>query len=94
MKSITPVGSNILVLPLPQENHLTESGITILDTQLAKGKVMEVSAEYDETYKKGDIVIYAKEAGISQYYKSQSCLWLNPKGFPQGHILGVVNEEK
>ncbi len=93
MKKITPVGESLLILPLPKENNTTDAGVIVLDTQLAKGKVMEVSAEFSETYKKGDIVIYAADSGISQYYRNQSCLWVNPNGHPKGHIFGIVNDE-
>ena len=93
MKSIQPIGDNILVLPLPKENHERESGIVIVDNTLTKGKVMEVSNEYQDVYQKGDIVIYPESAGVSQYYRSQNCLWLNPVGFPKGHIIGIVSDE-
>jgi len=94
MKKIIPVGENLLALPLPKENHTTESGISIVDNTLAKAKVMEVSNEFAHIYKKGDIIIFTENAGISQYYKQQQCLWLNPNGFPKGHIVGIVNDEE
>ncbi len=90
--TIVPVGKNIIVLPLPKENHTTESNIEIIDNTLAKAKVMEVSDEFSHIYKKGDVVIYTANSGISQYYKQQQCLWLNPTGFPEGHIVGIVKE--
>jgi len=93
MKEIKPIGANLLVLPLPQESHQTESKVIIIDNKLSKAKVMEVSDEYSTIYKKGDVVIYPESAGISQYYKQQNCLWLNPIGYPQGHILGIVSDE-
>ena len=94
MKKIIPVGENILCLPLPKENHTTESGISIVDNTLSKAKVMEVSEEFAHIYKAGDIVIFTENAGIGQYYKQQQCLWLNPNGFPKGHIVGIVTEDK
>lgn len=93
MNRLQPLGDTILVFPLPTEHHVTESGIQVMDTQLAKGKVMEVSDDYKDVYKKGDIIIYAKESGISQYYENKSCLFLNAKGYPQGHVLCIVEEE-
>ena len=92
MKNILPIGENILVLPLPKENHQTEAGISIVDNTLAKAKVMEVSDDFANIYQKGDVIIYTENAGISQYYKQQQCLWLNPNGFPKGHIVGIVND--
>lgn len=93
MKKISPLGENLLVLPLPKETHSTESGIQITDTTIAKAKVIEVSEQLKDLYKKGDIVLYAENAGISQYYKRQNCLWLNGTGFPKGHIIAVIEEE-
>ena len=93
MKSIKPLGENLLVLPLPKETHSTEAGIQITDTTIAKAKVIEVSEQLKDLYKKGDIVLYAENAGISQYYKSQNCLWLNGTGFPKGHIIAVIEED-
>lgn len=93
-KRIKPVGKSILILPLPKENEQSEGGLIIVDATLSKGRVMEVSAEYGETYTKGDIVIYPEGAGIHQYYKSQNCLWLNAVGYPDGHIVGIISDEK
>jgi co-chaperonin GroES (HSP10) len=94
MKKIVPVGENLLVLPLPKENEQSDGGLIMVENTLTKGKVMEVSHEYYDVYKKGDIVIYPESAGIHQYYKSQNCIWLNATGFPKGHIVGIIGEEK
>jgi len=92
-KSIKPLGDNLLVFPLPKEPHTTDSGIQLVDTTIAKAKVMEVSEQLKDVYKKGDIVIYAENAGISQYYKQQNCLWLNGTGYPKGNVIAVIEEE-
>ena len=92
MKKLRPLGENLLVLPLPKETHSTESGIQVTDTIIAKAKVMEVSEELKDVYKKGDIVLYAENAGIFQYYKSQNCLWLNGIGYPKGNVIAVIDE--
>ncbi len=94
MKNIVPIGDSILVLPLPKEPQTTDAGIQLTDTTIAKAKVMEVSKEYSDTYKKGDVILYAENAGIYQRYKQQNCLWLNAVGFPKGHIIAVIEEEK
>ncbi len=93
MKSARPIGENILVLPLPKEPQTTDAGIQLTDTTIAKAKVMEVSKEYSDTYKKGDVILYAENAGIYQRYKQQNCLWLNATGFPKGHVIAVIEEE-
>lgn len=93
MKVITPQGDNILVMPIQKENEKTEAGIELLDTKLAYGIVMERSVDYEGVYEKGNTVIYAADAGITQHYNKKSCLWLNAKGFPQGHILCIVEDK-
>lgn len=92
-RTIIPVGKNLLILPLPLETYETESGIKFTDNEVVPGKVMEVSDDNCKVYKKGDIIRYAKDAGLSQYYKGQSCLWIHSGGFPEGHVFGIILEE-
>ena len=93
MKKLTPLGTNLLVLPLPKENHSTEAGIQITDTIIAKAKVVEVSDEMKGIYEKGDIVLYAEKTGIEQYYKSQLHLWLNGSGYPKGNVIAIESND-
>lgn len=93
MKKITPIGENLLVLPLPKENIQSDGGMIMVDNTLTKGKVMEVSDDYVDIFKKGDIVIYPENAGFHQYYKNQNCIWINATGFPKGHVVGIVADE-
>ena len=93
MKKLRPIGENLLVFPLPKETHTTEAGIKITDTTIAKAKVLEVSEEYKDVYTVGDIILYAENAGISQYYKQKNCLWLNGTGYPKGNVIAVIEEE-
>ncbi len=93
MSKITPVGSRIIVAPLPKANFKTEAGIDITE-ELDRGKVIEVSEELKDLYKKGDVVMYSEGAGVAQYYKQQQCLWLNGEGQPRGDIWGTIENEK
>ncbi len=93
MSKITPVGSRIIVAPLPKANFKTEAGIDITE-ELDRGKVVEVSEELNGLYKKGDIVMYSEGAGVAQFYKQQQCLWLNGEGQPKGDIWGIISDEK
>lgn len=90
---LQPVGQKILVLPIQQKNYVTETNIEIVEKDLAKGEVVEVSEEYADLYKKGDIVVYSRHAGVSQQYNGKSCICLNAKGAPEGDIWFIVTEE-
>lgn len=89
MNKITPLGSRILVAPLPKATFVTETSIQLTES-LERGKVMEVSPEISNLYKKGDIVMFSEGAGIGQYYKQQQCLWLDGSR----DIWGIIEEEK
>ena len=89
MKIKAAIGENILIEPLASDTHETSAGL-IISEQLMKGKVIAVSDEYKHIYAKNDTVLYAKEAGIDQFYGKKKCLWLNAKGFPAGHIVAIV----
>jgi len=92
-KRIIPVGKSLLIYPLPPETYTTDSGIQFSDVEVIPARVMEVSAEDSEVYKKGDIIRYAKGAGLDQYYKGKKCEWINSGGFPAGHVFGIISEE-
>lgn len=85
MKLIKPIGSKLIVKPLPMEDTQTESGITVLDLELEKAEVVEVSEEYSNRFKPKDIVLYPKGSGISlPHYKKTNCLWLDGRPVNEG----------
>ena len=90
---LIPQGERLLVEPLNVENHVTEGGIELINQTLETAKVVEVSEEFYNVYKKGDTVILPREAGISQMYNGKSCKWVNGKGHPQGDIFAIVTED-
>lgn len=94
MKKIKPNGSKLIVHPLPSKETTTEGGMVVMDLELEEGEVVEVSNEYSDRYKEGDIVLYPKGAGISlPNYKKKNCLWLNGQAPDQGgDVWGIVTE--
>lgn len=98
MIKIQPQGSNILVMPISKENYVTDSGIEIAGVSLCQGEVIEVSKEFAELYKAGDIVQYADspKVGISQPYNGKLCIWLCGRAFNDGGDIfsTITNDAK
>lgn len=94
MNKIQPVGRLILVEPINREDTQTESGLTVIDkTQL--GKVIELSDEFADVYKKGDIVAYSEGAGHGVFYKGKAHLYLNGNGWGNGgDVWSIVTLDK
>lgn len=94
---IKPLGNRILVLPVKKENYITETKIELVDNTLVTGEVVEFSPMFKDVYKKGDIVLYPKDAGISQTYNGKTHIWINGLGATDGDvwaIIGNVNDKK
>lgn len=89
MKSIQPIGENLIIFPLSVEETFGDSKIVTAGKQLAYGEIQAVSEELKGVYKVGDKVIFAAGAGITQQYNKKSCLWINGMGHPKGHVYGV-----
>ena len=86
---LKPVGSKLLVFPLETENYVTESKIELVDAELERAKVVEVSDELSDVYKKGDVVLYPKKLGSLQIYNGKKCLWINGAGYPSGDVWAI-----
>lgn len=89
---IEPMGKNIIVLPISEDNYQTESGLEIVQGDLVKGKVVEFSSDFEGVYKKDDIVVFPKNAGTSQLYNGELHKFLNGKGCPEGDVWAIVTE--
>ena len=89
---LKPVGSKLLVLPLETKNYVTNTNIELVETELARAKVMEVSDELSHIYNVGDVVMFPDKAGVLQIYNGEKCLWLNGMGFPNGDIWAITDE--
>lgn len=88
---IKPFGNRIIVLPIATEYQKTEGGIAI-ENDLSECVVFEVNEEEKEIFKIGDIVLYHKDSGQSQYYQGKACLWLST--VPNTDIWGIVSEKE
>ena len=86
---LKPVGSKLLVLPLETENYVTESKIELIEAELERAKVVEVSDELSDIYKVGDVVLYPKKLGSLQIYEGKKCLWINGAGYPSGDVWAI-----
>ena len=89
MTTIKPEGAMLIVFPLPKEEAITEGGIVAQDFALVKAEVLEVSDEWSDKIKRGDIVLFADSDGVgkSLHYKKKACLWISAKAFGEGGDL-------
>ena len=77
---ILPVGTKLIVLPLPQKEEKLDSGIYVPGTanaNLMEGKVVEVSPEISHLYAVGDIVLYPEKKGTGCIIDGLPHLWLD-----------------
>lgn len=91
---IQPLGNRILVLPIKTDNHKTEANIELVNVQLATAEVIEFSSKFDGVYKKGDIILYHKEAGYSQSYNGKNHIFLNGEGATFGDVVAIIGNTK
>jgi len=97
MTTIKPEGAMLIVHPLPKEESETDAGIVVTDFQLVRAEVLEVSDEWSDKIKRGDIVLFADSDGVgkSLHYKKKSCLWVSGKAFGEGgDLFGVEIKDK
>ena len=91
MQKITPVGQKLIVFPLPQETITTENNIVVMENELDRGEVVEVSDELKDLYPIGSIVTYPSGEGLTlPHYKKKTCLWLTANL----DIWGILTDEK
>lgn len=94
--TILPQGNRILVLPMKKENHVTSTNLELVDNGLEQGEVVEFAPMFNEVYKKGDIILYPKDSGLSQQYNKKLHLFMDGRGYGDGSvfaIIGNVNEK-
>jgi len=87
---IKPLGNRILVLPVKKENYITETKIELVDNTLATAEVIEFAPMFENVYKKGDIILYPKDAGNSQTYNGKTHLWLDGRGYTDGQVVAII----
>jgi len=91
---IEPLGNRILVLPVKKENYITETNIELVDNGLEVGEVVEFSPLFKGVYKKGDIILFPKNSGLSQTYNGKLHLFLDGRGYSDGHCYAIVGNSK
>jgi len=89
---IEPMGKNIIVLPIAEDNYKTASGFEVVQGELVKGKIVELSKEFEGVYKVNDTILFPKGAGTSQLYNGELHKFLNGKGCPAGDVWAIVTE--
>lgn len=92
-KRIEPQGEKIIVLETPKKAHETESGLTVIESQLTEGVVVEISKQFEGVYKKGDVVVFPEKAGVNVFYKGTAHLYLNGTGAPMGDVWAIITED-
>lgn len=90
MTKITPEGEKLIVYPLPNEETTTENHIVVMDFQLDRGEVMEVSPQLSDRYNQGDVVLFPKGSGHNIHYQKKQCVWLNTA---VGDVWGIVTKK-
>lgn len=96
MKRIKPEGAMLIVFPLPKEESTTEAGIIAQDFALVRSEVIEVSDEWSDRIKKGDIVLFPDSDGVGKsiHYQKKSCFWVSAKAFGEGgDLFGIEIKE-
>ena len=88
--NIKPLGNRILVLPVKKENYITETNIELVDNTLATAEVIEFAKMFEGVYKKGDIILYPKDAGNSQSYNGKGHIWLDGRGATDGMVWSII----
>ena len=90
----SPLGTKLLILQLPRENHKTEAGIEVVQADLDEGEIVEVGSDVQDVYKKGDIILYSKEAGQGEFYNGKTHLWIDGRAIDKGgDVVAIVSEE-
>ena len=88
---LKPLGNRILVLPVKKENYITGANIELVDFSLSAAEVVEFAPMFDGVYKKGDIILYPKNIGMSQTYNGKTHLWLDGRGYTDGDVVSIIN---
>jgi len=89
---LEPQGVKIIVEELAKDYAETAGGITMVDSQLAYGKIVEISSQFKDVYKKGDTVVYPKGAGVNIPYLGKAHIVLNGEGHPMGDIWFIETD--
>lgn len=91
---ITPIGSKLIVLPLPTEEEEKVGSIVIPNSvataDLSRAEVVEISDDLAEKYKVGEILLYPTNAGLGLVYNNKPHLWLRQEENGIQEVWGKV----
>ena len=92
---LLPMGSKLLIEPQKRKEYKTEAGIDVINSDLSEGKIVEVSDDFKEIYKEGDIVLYSLGAGQGEYYQGKPCVWIDGRSVNNGGDVWslILNDE-
>ena len=88
---VTPVGSKVIVYPLPKKEEELASGIIVAasaNAELLEGEVVAVSPKLNGLYSIGDVILYAARKGVGQVFNGKPYLWLDAETH-LGEIWGI-----
>jgi co-chaperonin GroES (HSP10) len=91
--NLKPVGNKIIVLPIQTEHFKTESGLTVVQSELTEGKIVEMSDDFKGVYNIGDTILYPKNAGNGIFYNGEAHVFLNGTGAPQGDVWAIISSD-
>ena len=78
--NIKPVGQKLLVKPLPKQEEKFGSLVIpgTANAELEEAEIIEVSTDIESIFKKGEHILYASSAGVSQMIDKITYKWLIP----------------
>lgn len=77
---VKPVGTKILVYPLPKKDEELASGIIVsaaANAELLEGEVVAVSEQAKDLYEIGQTILYPNRKGVGQIFNGKPYLWLD-----------------
>jgi hypothetical protein len=94
---LTPMGKQILILPIEDETYKTVGSGAILvgNTELVPAKIVELSQEFEDKYNVGDVILYARGVGTSQNYRGELHWWIDGRGTGDfsGQVWAIIEKQ-
>lgn len=91
---VIPVGTKLIVHPLPKKDEELASGIIVssaANAELLEGEVVAVSQQIANLYSVGDVVLYNARKGVGQIFNGKAYLWLDSETHRE-EIWGIKNK--
>lgn len=74
---IIPVGMKLLIEMIDKPEEKSESGLTLVNSILAEGRVVAISSHLKGLYEVGDIVLYPDKKGMEEPVGGKVYKWLD-----------------